>query len=72
MIKPALHSACIWASQVALVVKTPFANEGDFIDLGLIPGWADLLEKGMASHSSILAWRILQTEEPGGLQALGS
>ena len=30
------------------------------------------LEKGMATHSSILAWRILWTEEPGGLQSLGS
>ena len=31
----------------------------------------DSLEKGMATHSSILAWRILQTEEPGGLQFMG-
>ena len=31
----------------------------------------DSLEKGMATHSSILAWRILQTEEPGGLQSMG-
>ena len=30
-------------------------------------GWEDPLEKGMATHSSILAWRILQTEEPVGL-----
>ena len=30
-------------------------------------GWEDLLEKGMATHSSILAWRIPWTEEPGGL-----
>ena len=30
-------------------------------------GWEDPLEKGMASHSSILAWRIPWTEEPGGL-----
>ena len=60
------------ASQVALVVKTSSANEGDLRDGGSVPGWADLLEKGMASHSSILAWRILQTEEPGGLQSLGS
>ena len=30
-------------------------------------GWEDALEKGMATHSSILAWRILWTEEPGGL-----
>ena len=34
--------------------------------------WADLLEKEMATHSSILAWRIPQTEKPGGLQSMGS
>ena len=35
-------------------------------------GWEDPLEKGLATHSSILAWRILWTEEPGGLQSMGS
>ena len=35
-------------------------------------GWEDLLEKEMATHSSILAWRIPRTEEPGGLQSVGS
>ena len=36
-------------------------------------GWEDLLEKGMATHASILAWRIpLWTEEPGGLQSMES
>ena len=34
-------------------------------------GWEDPLEKGMATHSSILAWRIPWTEEPGGLQSMG-
>ena len=34
--------------------------------------WEDPLEKGIASHSSILAWRIPWTEEPGGLQSMGS
>ena len=34
-------------------------------------GWEDPLEKGMATHSSILAWRISWTEEPGGLQFMG-
>ena len=34
--------------------------------------WKDPLEKGMATHSSILAWRILWSEEPGGLQSMGS
>ena len=35
-------------------------------------GWDDPLEKEMATHSSILAWRIPWTEEPGGLQSMGS
>ena len=35
-------------------------------------GWEDPLEKEMATHSSILAWRIPWTEEPGGLQSMGS
>jgi len=35
--------------------------------VGSIPGWKDALKKEMATHSSILAWRIPWTEEPGGL-----
>ena len=35
-------------------------------------GWEDSLEKGTATHSSILAWRSPWTEEPGGLQSMGS
>ena len=35
-------------------------------------GWEDLLEKEMANHSSILAWRIPWTEEPDGLKSMGS
>ena len=35
-------------------------------------GWEDPLEKEMATHSSTLAWRIPWTEEPGGLQSMGS
>jgi len=35
-------------------------------------GWKDPLEKGMATHSNILAWRIPWTEDPGGLQSMGS
>ena len=34
-------------------------------------GWEDPLEEGMATHPSILAWRVLWTEEPGGLQSMG-
>ena len=35
-------------------------------------GWKDPLEEDMATHSSLLAWRIPWTEEPGGLQSMGS
>jgi len=35
-------------------------------------GWEDPLEKGMATHSNILAWKIPWMEEPGGLQSMGS
>ena len=50
------------------MVKNPPVNAGD---VGLIPGWEDPLEKEMATHSSTLAWGILWTEEPGGLQSMG-
>ena len=58
-----------WVSQVAQTVKNPPAMQET---------WAqsldkeDPLEKGMATHSSILAWRIPWTEEPGGLQTMES
>ena len=35
------------------------------------PGWEDLLEEGLATHSSIPAWRMPWREEPGGLQSIG-
>ena len=41
-------------------------------DLGSICGLGEPLEEGMATHSSILAWSIPWTEEPGGLQSMGS
>ena len=49
--------------------KASACNAGD---PGLIPGLGRSLEKDMANHSSILAWRIPWTEEPGGLQSTGS
>ena len=56
------------ASQVTLVVKNPPVNAGRNKGSEFNPwGWEDPLEKGMATHSSILAWKIPQTEEPGGL-----
>ena len=60
------------ASQVALVVKNPPANAGDKRDTVQSLGLEDVLEKGMVTHSSILAWRIPWTEEPGGLQPIES
>ena len=49
--------------------KESTCNAGD---LGLILGQEDPLEKGKVTHSSILAWRIPWTEEPGGLQSMRS
>ena len=57
---------------LALVVKNPPANAGDVRDVGLFLGQEDPLEEGMETHSSILAWRIPWTEEPGRLQSMGS
>ena len=52
------------------MVQNPPASAGDVRDVGSIPGWEDPLEEGIATHSSILAWRIPWTEEPGRLQSL--
>ena len=59
----------IWASLVAQTVKRlPAVRETWVRSLG----WEDPLEKEMATHSSTLAWKIPWTEEPGGLQSMGS
>ena len=59
----------LWASLVAQIVKTlPVKQE----TLVRALGQEDSLEKGMATHFSILAWRISRTEEPGGLQSMRS
>ena len=49
------------------MVKNLPANAEDTGDLSLIPGSGRPLEEEMATHSSILAWKIPWTEEPGGL-----
>ena len=54
------------------MVKNPPANAGETGVTGLIPGQEDSLGKEMATHSSILAWEIPWTEEPGSLQSKGS
>ena len=55
------------------MVKNLFASAGDVRDTTWVQslGLEDHLEKGMETHSSILAWRIPWTEEPGGLQSMG-
>ena len=59
-----------YPDQVVLVVKNLAANAGD---ASSIPGGRqDPLEEGMTTHSSILAWRMPWTEEPGGLQSMDS
>ena len=55
-----------------LVVKNLPADAGDVKDMGSVPGREDPLEESVATHSSLLAWRIPWTEEPGGLQSTGS
>ena len=57
------------ASLVAQTVKHPLAM---WVDLGSIHGLGNPLEDGMATHSSILAWRIPWTEKPGRPQSMGS
>jgi len=56
------------SSQIALMVKNPPAMRETWVRS---LGWEDPLEKGMATHSSLLAWIIPWTEEPGGLESMG-
>ena len=53
------------------MVKNPPASAGDVKDVGSVPGQEDPLEEGMATSSSILAWRIPWAEESGRLQSIG-
>ena len=52
----------------SVVKNLPAMQEIQVLSLGQ----EDLLERGMATHSNLLAWKIPWTEEPGGLQAMGS
>ena len=54
------------------MVKNPTVSAEEAGDMGSIPGQEDPPKKEMATHSSILAWEIPWTEEPGGLQFMGS
>ena len=61
------------ASLVAQMVKNPPAMQKTWVrSLSWDDPLGDPLREGMAAHSSILAWRIPRTEEPGGLQSMGS
>ena len=60
------------ASQVALVVKNLPASAGDIKDQVQSLGREDFLKEGIATHSSILAWRIQWTGEPRRLQSMRS
>ena len=57
------------ASRIAQLVKNLPTMQDTWV---WFLGWEDPLEKEMAAHSSILAWRIPWTEEPGSLQSMGS
>ena len=63
---------CLWGFPGSSVVKNPSANAGDIRDTGSTPGPGRSLEEEMATHSSILAWKIPQMEETGRLQSMGS
>ena len=64
-----MHIYCIRGSLVAQTVKNLLAMQETWVQS---LGWEDPLQKGMATHFSILAWRTPWTEEPGGLQSMGS
>ena len=67
-----LVALLIRASQVTLVVNTRLPVQERQETWVQALGWADPLEQGMATHSSILSWRMMWTEEPGRLQSIGS
>ena len=60
-----------WEGSGGSAPENPPADAGDAGNMGSPLGWDDLLEKEVATHSSILAWEIPWTEEPGGLQSMG-
>ena len=72
---PSVHSSTIYNSQGAFsmaqwVKNLPAMQEAEETWVRSL-GWEDPLEKDMATHSSILAWKIPWTEEPAGLQSTG-
>ena len=71
IISPLESPSCffIWASLVAQMVKNPPAMQDTWVRS---LSWEDPLEKGKATHSSVLAWRSPWTKEAAGLQSMGS
>ena len=63
------QGVCIWASLLIQSVKNLPAMQETWAQF---LSWEDPLEKGMITHSSILAWRMPWAEEPGRLQSMGS
>ena len=61
----------LWISLASLVVQTVKNPPAVWETWVQSLGWDDPLKKGTSTHSSILAWRIPWTEEPGGLQSMG-
>ena len=63
-----------WASLVAQTIKNPLAMQDCNACRTRLSPWVGKtpLEEGIGTHSSIFAWRILWTEEPSGLQSMGS
>ena len=62
----------MWGLHRCLIVKESACNGGDTGDMDLIPGSGRCPGEGLARIvSSILAWKLSQTEEPGGLQSIG-
>ena len=57
--------------QVVLVVKNPPVTAGDARETGLLPAWGRSPGVGSGNCSSILAWKIRWTDEPGGIQSIG-
>ena len=64
-----IYICMYWACLVAQTVKNPPAMRETWVRS---LGWEDALKEGMATHFSILAWRIPWTEEPGRLQSMRS
>ena len=67
-----MNSSVVWVFPSGSAVKSPPAVQEVQEARVQSLGWEDPLEEGMPTHSSVLAWRIPWTEEPGRLQPIGS